>query len=47
MLGALLSELDGSVLGGVIRRPPLGENPVYYKEKLQMWVTVKRVWSFG
>lgn len=34
VLGALLSELDGSVLGGVIRRPPFGENPVYYKEKL-------------
>lgn len=46
MLGALLSELDGSVLGGVIRRPPLGENPVYYKEKLDV-MTVKRVWSFG
>lgn len=46
MLGALLSELDGSVLGGVIRRPPLGENPVYYKEKLDVMM-VKRVWSFG
>lgn len=35
VLGALLSELDGSALGGVIRRLPLRKkSSVYYKEKL-------------